>query len=614
MHAARGNLHTIGHNIANAETVGFTRQVAVQRASTPLRAGLGRGMIGTGSEIISINQIRNQFLDGKYRNQNAVRGQFAAKSDIFALTQGILRDSPNQNIGLTSEINDIFARMSDLAGNAGDPTYRRNFLSGLDSLSILMNSQSSQLTQQMVDINQEIRTTVGTINSLGRQIQSLNRQITVMELDGSNANDLRDQRNLLLDELSQYVNIEVREIERNPEFAAGRETDPRESRRELVVLIDGQDFINHFSMQELAVRQRTTDDGTHILRNVEEPARMYEIVWAGGRPFNMYSPSLSGELAGLINLRDGNGGNFASVQDFTLTGNTITINQFTTHSRLDIGHTGVVTARNPATGQIVHIRYTHRTFEPAGVFPPQGATMQLYADDVPSNFDDTWQLTIGETTNYMGIPYFKARLDELARTLARAFNEGQHLFGGAIDGLAGGHFDGVDLYGNMGSILLTYQMTNGQLNMWDGDWENGGFNYFNITAQNFIVNPNLVSDPNLMALHTDITSTDSGNDIVDGWRKLTENRSLFNEGRLGDFLSAITGDLGITARQANNFAVSYGDLQNTIDNQRRAISGVSLDEEVTFMISHQLVFQAAARLLNIIDGIYDTTINRMGSW
>jgi len=468
----------------------------------------------------------------------------------------------------------------------------------------------------MVDVNQEIRTTVGTINSIGRQVQSLNRQITVMELDGSNANDLRDQRNLLLDELSQYVNIEVREIERNPEFAAGRVTDPRESRRELVVLIDGQEFVNHFHMNELAVQQRTTEGGQHILRNLEEPPRMYEIVWQGGRAFNMYSPSLSGELAGLINLRDGNGGNFAAVQDFSVdVNNVLTINSFAPHSRTDIGLTGVITARNPATGQILSIRYTGRSFEPAGVFPPTGASLNLYDADVPAGFNAAdWDITIGETTSYMGIPYFKARLDELARTLARAFNEGQHLFGGAILGLNGGHFDGIDLHGNQGRIMLTYQMMDGQLNMWNGDWETGGFNYFNITAQNFVINPELMSNPSLMALTTDPTSTASGNNIVDGWRNLTENRSLFNEGRLGDFLSAITGDLGITARQAINFATSYGDLRNAIENQRRAISGVSLDEEVTNMISHQLVFQAAARLLTIIDGIYDTTINRMGNW
>ena len=619
MHAARGNLHTIAHNIANAETEGFSRQVAQQQASNPLRASFGRGMIGTGSVITGVIQIRNTFLDGKFRSQNAVLGQFSAKADILSLTQGILRDVPAHNVGLTTQINEIMERMSDLSTNAGDITYRRNFLSSLESLSLFLNTTQSQLTQQMVDINQEIRATVGSINALGHQITALNRQITLMELDGSNANDLRDQRNLLIDRLSRFVNIDVREIERNPEVAAGRELDPRESRLQMVILIDGAEFVNHFHMQELSVVQRVDQNGTNILMNPEEPPRMYDVVWGGGTPFNMHSQSLSGELAGLLQLRDGNGANHTAVVSHspmawpgppapTLpAGATAWYVSFDTNLRTDIGSTGIVTARHP-DGRTVQIRYSAMSY--AGGWPPTGAHLALNPDDLPDGWDPSWTLTIGETTSHMGIPYFKARLNELARTLARAFNEGRHLLNNdAIDGLNGGHLDGIDLNGDPGAILLTYIDALGNSQPWAA-----GFNYFNITATNFVVNPDLLRDPSLLALTTDDTDLPDGHDVIMGWLNLTDNRSLFREGRLGDFLSAITGDLGITSMRAVNFSRSYGDLLNTIDNQRFAVKGVSLDEEVTFMISHQLVFQAAARLLTIIDSIYDTTINRMGNW
>ena len=622
MHAARGNLHTIAHNIANVETEGFSRQVAQQQASNPLRVAFGRGMVGTGSVITGVIQIRNTFLDSKFRSQNAVLGQFSAKADILSLTQGILRDTPAHNIGLTTEINEIMDRLSDLSTNAGDATYRRNFLSSLESLSLFMNTTYNQLTRQMVDINQEIRATVGTINALGHQITALNRQITLMELDGSNANDLRDQRNLLIDRLSRFVNIDAREIERNPEVAAGRELDPRESRLEMVILIDGAEFINHFHMQELSVVQRVDSNGNNILMNPEEPPRMYDIVWGGGRPFNMHSQSLSGELAGLIQMRDGNGANHTHVTTHgsPLLGwpgppapamplNTTAWHaNFNTSLRTDIGSTGIVTARH-ADGRVVHIRYSAMSY--TGGWPPTGAYLALYDDDLPAGWNATdWTLTIGETTNHMGIPYFKARLNELARTLARAFNEGRHLLNNDdIVGLNGGHLDGIDLNGDPGSILLTYIDALGNPQSWAA-----GFNYFNITATNFVVNPDLLRDPSLLALTTDGTDLPDGHDIVMGWLNLTDNRSLFREGRLGDFLSAITGDLGITSMRAINFSRSYGDLLNTIDNQRFAVKGVSMDEEVTSMIQHQLVFQAAARLLTIIDSIYDTTINRMGNW
>ena len=622
MNAARGSLNTVAHNVANVQTPGFSRQVAVQQASTPLRVGMGRGMVGTGSQIVSITQIRNHFLDAKFRNQNAVLGQFTAKAENLALTQGIMRAGPTQH-GLSAEMDDLFSRLSDLGTNAGDQTYRRNVLSSFESVSTFLSSTFSQLTRQMVDINQEIRTTVGIVNSLGRQITSLNRQITLMELDGSNANDLRDQRNLLLDQLSRYVNIEVREFERNPEFAAGRTSDPRDSRRELTVLIDGHPFISHFHMHELEVRQRTAGEGNHVLLNPEEPPRMYDIFWSTGSRFNMYSSTLSGELAGLIHLRDGNGGNISRVADFTrdITGalphNVLVIDAFGPHSRMDIGASGVITARGPA-GQLVQIRYTGREFIPPGVFPPEGARLILHEADIPGDFGDGtgWNLTIAETSTYMGIPYFKDRLNQLARTLARAFNEGRHLISGEeIVGLAGGHFDGYDAEGNRGGILFTYRnIQTGLLNMWDGDWDTGGFNYFNITANNFIINPDILGNVDLFALAGDPSDLQDGHSVVMGWLNLSENRSLFREGRLGDFLSSITGDLGVTVRQAVSFAESYNDLINTIENQRKAISGICLEEEGVSMIMHQLVFNAAARLLTIIDSIYDTTINRMGNW
>jgi flagellar hook-associated protein 1 FlgK len=606
--------------MANAVTPGFSRQFGVQQATQPLRVAGARGMVGTGSHITSIGQMRNQFLDNQFWNQNAVLGQFTRKSEMWALTQGILRDVPNEGVGVTNEINRIMDRMQDLNQNAHDLTYRASFLSSLDSLAVFLNTAYSQLTQQMRDINQEIRSTVGVINSLGLQIRNLNRQITVMELDGSNANDLRDQRALLLDELSQHVNIDVREIEKNPEFAAGRETDPRQSRRELIVLIDGAVFVNHFNVNEIEVRQRSPQAAL----NPEEPPRMYDIFWSSGMRFNMYSPSLTGGLSGLIQMRDGNGANHVRVTTHgpaawppappappLPAGTTPWHVDFNTAFRTDIGGTGIVTARH-SDGRILRIRYTEMAYTmAAGGWPPNGAHLALHTDDLPADWGPAWQLTIGETTNYMGIPYFKARLNELARTLARAFNEGRHLMNNDdIVGLAGGHIHGWDLRvpPQQGQWLLAY-----------GDFNFGSstatpFNYFNINATNFAVNPEIMRNPALMALAGDPTELPSGHDIIEGWTNLTENRSLFREGRLGDFLSSITGNLGIVAGQATRFGQSYAEIVTTTDNRRRSVSGVNLDEEGVSMIQHQLVFNAAARLLTVIDEIYDTTINRLGMW
>jgi len=624
LNVSRANLHTIAHNIANAETPGFSRQIAMQQAHQPLRVGMGRGMIGTGAQITSVIQVRNQFLDQKFWAQNSVAGQYQTKHDILTLVQGIMREGEN-GAGISSSIDDMFSRIRDLATNPPDMTFRRNFLASVESLGVMLNSTYSQLRQQKADLNQEIRITVGVVNSLGRQITALNRQITVLELDGSNANDLRDQRALLIDELSRYVNVEVREVEMNADFAAGRTTDPRKSNRQLTILIDGVQFVNHFDMNQIEVRQRLTSDGQAINVNPENTGALYDVYWSNGMSFNMYSPTLRGELAGLIHLRDGNGGNFASFQHvvnppvFTAGSPPSVRMDFNPNSRVDLGPTGVIAVTN-FNGTTRYLRYTNfdLQFDPATGMPTH-AYFTLYEGDNPDPADFTpppgvRDITVGRTTSYMGIPYFMARLNELTRTLAAAFNEGRYLDGNVIPGVIG-HFSGVDANGNLGGMLLSHSTPFSDFVDWDGT--TGVFNYFNITASNFRINPDILRHPDRLAVAEHIPNQSIGESnaaLAHSWVLISTDRGMFREGRVGDFISAMTGDLGIVGRQAENFAMSYHELMMVIDNQRRAVSSVSLDEEVAFMIQHQLVFQSAARLFNVIDGIYDTLINRMGNW
>ncbi|MCL2620684.1 MAG: hypothetical protein FWD97_07105, partial [Defluviitaleaceae bacterium] len=497
---------------------------------------------------------------------------------------------------------------------------------------------------------------VGTINSLGRQITALNRQISVLELDGSNANDLRDQRALLIDQLSGLVNIEVREIEMNPDFAAGRTTDPRDSRRELLILIDGNQFVQHFNMNGLEVRTRTLSDGvSRVARNPEEYQGLYEVVWSNGRSFNMYSPTLRGELAALINLRDGNGGSFGNFNtapgSFTLTNpagmpaptvfpyipafespnpNILHL-EFGPNSRVDMANTGIITIRD-ANGINRQIRYTEFRLEFDANGNPVAGWFNLYEADnqaPPLDFvtltTNPQEITVGRTTSYMGIPYFMARLNELVRTKAAAFNEGRFLNGQPINGVTG-HMDAYDRNGIRasdfaagGAGFLMSHRTAGGNNFANfvppaGASANWTFNYFNITAGNFMINPQLLANPDQLAVALDPSDVPGDGRVTEGWGAITEERGLFREGRLGDFISAITGDLGIAGRQAQNFSRSYTELMTTVENQRRAVSGVSMDEEVAHMIQHQLVFQAAARLFSVIDNIYETMINRMGAW
>jgi len=660
INASRAQLNTIGHNIANVATDGFSRQVAVQRATQPLRVFGPRGMIGTGSQITTITRMRNPFLDQKFWHQNSVHGQFWQKNSILQMTGGIIRNG--DNTGLNAEFNDIMTHIQNLKTDAPNMTMRANLTSSFESLATYMNHVYRQLTQQMIDANQEMGAIVGVINSLGRQIQSLNRSIVQMEMDGSNANDLRDQRGRLIDELSGFVNIDVREIETNPEFAAGRVTDPAKSRRETHITIDGAPFISHFNLNQLEVRQRRMSDNTLVARNFEEPPGMYDIYWENGMIFDKFSRSLSGQLKGIIDMLYGNGGN----QGIALRGATLddphrpslvpstgtppgsagagitpvlTLHFDSSRSRMDFPQPGVLQVVSPAGGTNEFTFSNVRLFrdldangEWDGIYRAEfdlhGYPDQHVSGESAFNAMNS-DITIGRTTNYRGLPYFMNRLNVLARTWAMAMNEGRYLDGGAIPGMIG-HLDAWDLNipPQRGHLLFTYRQPFGEnagqpqsltldangFPIRDSIRDIGVFNIHNLTAGNIMLNDTIARDPRRLAISGDPNTTgESANHAIMSWTYITADRGLFREGRLGDFIAALTGSLGVVWRQAENFALSYDELLVVIENQRLSFSGVDMNEETALMIQHQLIFQAAARMMSTIDNIYDTLINQIGN-
>jgi flagellar hook-associated protein 1 FlgK len=153
---------------------------------------------------------------------------------------------------------------------------------------------SSNLRNIQLDANSEIKDTVQQINAYAKNLASLNKQINQIEAYGSNANDLRDQRNALIDELSQLVNVDV------------SEQDLGNNLTYFQVRINGQSLVAGNDYQTLECVAR--DDP----RNASDADGLYDIYWASGQEFNMYSSSLGGELRALIDIRDGNNGEIES--------------------------------------------------------------------------------------------------------------------------------------------------------------------------------------------------------------------------------------------------------------------------------------------------------------
>jgi len=300
LHTARGALNVTSHNISNAEIPGFSRQVAQKQAGRPLR-GSGTGMYGTGSQITAVVQMRDRFLDRKFWNQNALSGRFTAINQSLNFVETVFNNvSPT---GVTRNFNGFFSTIQDLTTRANEPAFRTGVVSSANSLAEQIRQNAFSLQRQQHDLNREFADVVHTINSLGNQIADLNRQIHIFERNGSHANDLRDQRALLIDRLSHLVNVEVEERDFSRPGAAND--------RRTHILINGQVFVNHTNTNLLELVPRNNPDvpGSGGFRNEMDLPGLYDARFqATGSFFNIHSQTLGGKLRGIVDVRDGNGG------------------------------------------------------------------------------------------------------------------------------------------------------------------------------------------------------------------------------------------------------------------------------------------------------------------
>ncbi len=198
-------LTTSGHNVANAATPGFSRQRVTLTQSNPLDTTVGN--IGTGVFASDVYHVRDLFLTSQYRGDNGslTRWQTSHK----ALSQIELFFNEPGDKGMSQLITDFFNSWENLATN---PSARTTVIEKAQVLINAFHEHSSQLAELRESVDADFKARTGEINQFAVQIASLNRQIASAELGGDHANDLRDKRDLLIDQLSAHAS--VRTIER----------------------------------------------------------------------------------------------------------------------------------------------------------------------------------------------------------------------------------------------------------------------------------------------------------------------------------------------------------------------------------------------------------------
>ncbi|AQT85091.1 flagellar hook-associated protein 1 [Paenibacillus larvae subsp. larvae] len=207
-------LNTIGHNIANLNTAGYSRQRVNLIASMAIEyPGIGHsaipGQAGTGVDMGSVMRIRDRFLDRQFRDENKNLGNWEMQANTLSRLEGIMKE-PSET-GLRKVLENFWKSWSDLTKDPENITGKKLVRENAIALTDAMNQISKQLNDVTNGLNSSIDIKVDEANSALKQIAELNEQIARVEIMGDQANDLRDQRDLLVDELSKKMNITVKE-------------------------------------------------------------------------------------------------------------------------------------------------------------------------------------------------------------------------------------------------------------------------------------------------------------------------------------------------------------------------------------------------------------------
>ncbi len=203
--AAQQALTVTGHNVANVNTPGYSRQEAVLTERSPINGTPGQ--VGTGVQVTQIRRIVDGFINRQLTESHEALGELSITREQLFQIQTIFNDSNNQGVG--AQLNAFFSSLQDVAANPSDVTPRSVLLAKSALLTSSIAQVAGELSTRRTSVNDQVKQTISEINSLTAQVADLNNKIVLAEASGQNANDVRDQRDQAINELAELIDISV---------------------------------------------------------------------------------------------------------------------------------------------------------------------------------------------------------------------------------------------------------------------------------------------------------------------------------------------------------------------------------------------------------------------
>jgi len=550
-------------NIANANTPGYSRQTADLQATLaypiPVFSTSGQpGQVGTGVQVTQITRARDTFLDGQVRAQLSSQGRWDTRKTTLSNVESVINEP--STIGLSSLMTKYFSAWQSVANSPSDASARAALVEQGTALASGFNNTVTQLQQQQTAIDGQVGLTVANINNYATQIANINKQIAQVVTAGMQPNDLKDQRDQLIDKLSSLIKVST------------------------VQNADGEVSIYVNS------RQLVDRNNAFQLSAVAPPGQKFvQAQWSDGTQVNPGDGQLQGELDSRDQLL---AGEIQSVN--TLASRVITtvnamhasgtdlngkpgVPFFTGTDATDIAVNATLNGANGTDFVAASRAYANPSGAPPFTSAAGDGSNAIAMADLANSIaqvDTTSQLKANTTVGAMTVSGVSVSGANAGTTYAFSWDATNNTLQVA-----------VSPGGTPTDVTATMVPTStGQVMTVDGLGVRLAVNVPTGTTLNTALS-GLVGQ----------SVTTSGNPGTIGTQ-------------YGQFIAALGVDSSTAQGQSQNESVLVDHLQQ----QRQSVSGVSLDEESTNLIQYQRAYQAAARVVSVVDSMLDTLINHTG--
>lgn len=594
----------IGHNIANVNTEGYSRQIVDMESVRPSIIGLKYS--GRGVDISNIRSVRDRFINNQIIERNWYDGKYDMLSGITATIESLFDEA--HGLGLSDGLTNFFNSWNDVANSPSDIPTRNQLVSTAQSFTRQMNNDYQRLIDQQEVCDDNIGAQVTEINNIIDEIGELNEKISIAEGSQSPANDLLDQRERRIRELAKKVGI-------NFYF--------EQSNNSATIELAGRPLVTYNVVNHLSVVRNPYNSNYNdvYIEQYGQPA------------LNITREIDKGELGALILARDGrteNGvGTISNISAPNVNGEvTLTFSQ----------------AHGLRVGDLITVNGESRVV----IEVPSTSTILIDAFTGAVTAPTSWQQQDGF------IPEYKNYLDSLAASLIKQVNDA-HQSGFALDttttdlnffnmtaGTAGvtANINGTNAITfsasvagviNVGDVLTidgetrfvtnvnganvtvdsAFTNTNNNLS-WEYAGLRGAASMIDVDA-NITANPDLIAASGLVNAGPPPTGAVGNNQVALMIAQIMDNNSVVDTnvdgqadyGTFHEYLHSMYSDIGNEGNTANYELESNSSMLQYLENRRDSISSVSLDEEAANLMQFEKSYQALAQFMRQVSQLTD---------